>query len=126
MDAKIAFLRDKLHPSVGRQMLSEFLEIDLSDVALDKPFPYERLPKAPKGSKAIFELVRDFRVAGGTMGELIRRYADTQTGGGVQGTPVQVADYMEEWFVGGACDGFILQMPHLALVARRFRPPGRA
>ena len=113
VDAKIAFLQEKLHPAVGLQMLSEFLEVDLSDVPLDKPFPRERLPKTPKGSKALFELVRDFVLEGGTMGELIRRYAEKQTGGGVAGTPAQVADYMEEWFTGGACDGFILQMPTL-------------
>ncbi|WP_158744511.1 LLM class flavin-dependent oxidoreductase [Acidisphaera sp. L21] len=111
--AKMAFLRENLHPAVGRQMLAEFLEVDLSDVPLDKPFPRERLPKDPKGSKALFELVREFVLQGGTMGDLIRRYADKHTGGGIGGTPKQVADYMEEWFVGGACDGFILQMPTL-------------
>ena len=29
VDAKIAFLQEKLHPAVGLQMLSELLEVDL-------------------------------------------------------------------------------------------------
>lgn len=111
--AKMQFLADALHPAVGLQMLSEFLEVDLSDVPLDKPFPRALLPESPKGSQAIFELVRDFVLQGYTVGELIRRYAEKQTGGGVQGTPKQVVDMMEEWFLGGACDGFIVQMPTL-------------
>jgi FMN-dependent oxidoreductase (nitrilotriacetate monooxygenase family) len=113
VEAKIKFLRDNLHPAVGRQMLSEFLEVDLADVPLDRPFPFERLPEVPKGSKALFELMREFVLQGHTMGELIRLYAEQQTGGGIQGTPAQVADHMEEWFVEGAADGFILQMPTL-------------
>ncbi len=111
--AKVRFLHDNLHPAVGLQMLSEFLEVDLSDVPLDRPFPRDRLPETPKGSKALFELVREFVLGGHTVGELIRLYAEKQTGGGVHGTPTEVADYMEEWFVGGAADGFILQMPTL-------------
>ncbi|NEH53787.1 NtaA/DmoA family FMN-dependent monooxygenase, partial [Rhizobium leguminosarum] len=49
--AKVDYLIDKMHPDVGRLMLSEFLEADLRDVALDKPFPMDRLPAAPKGSR---------------------------------------------------------------------------
>ena len=29
------------------------------------------------------------------------------------GTPSQVADGMEEWFTGGACDGFVLAATHM-------------
>lgn len=39
--AKVDYLIDKMHPDVGRLMLSEFLEADLRDVALDKPFPMD-------------------------------------------------------------------------------------
>jgi FMN-dependent oxidoreductase (nitrilotriacetate monooxygenase family) len=53
--AKVEYLIDKLHPDVGRLMLSEFLETDLRDVPLDKPFPMDRLPTAPKGSRALFD-----------------------------------------------------------------------
>ena len=85
-EAKVQFLADKLHPAVGLQMLSEFLEADLSDVPLDKPFPRERLPETPKGSKALFEVLREFVMQGHTVGELIRLYAEKQTGNGIKGT----------------------------------------
>jgi hypothetical protein len=29
------------------------------------------------------------------------------------GTPAQVADGLEEWFVTGACDGFVLAATHM-------------
>ncbi len=111
--AKVDFLADRLHPAVGLQMLSEFLETDLSDVPLDKPFPQDRLPEQPKGSKALFEVLTEFVRQGHTVGELIRLYAEKQTGNGIKGTPAQIADFMEEWFLGGAADGFILLLPTL-------------
>lgn len=110
---KVAFLADKLHPDVGRQMLAEFLEADLSGVPLDEPFPKDRLPAAPKGSKALFDELTDFVMKGHTVGELIRLFSEKHTGNGITGTPAVVADFMEEWFEGRAADGFILMFPTL-------------
>jgi len=111
--AKVDFLIDKLHPDVGRLMLSEFLEADLSGVALDQPFPMDRLPDAPRGSRALFDELVDFVKQGQTVGQLIRHYAEKHTGNGITGTPAQIADFMEEWFQTGAADGFILMFPTL-------------
>ncbi|KQS64492.1 nitrilotriacetate monooxygenase [Rhizobium sp. Leaf371] len=111
--AKVNFLIDRLHPDVGRLMLSEFLEADLRGVPLDQPFPMDRLPAQPKGSKALFEELTDFVKKGHTVGELIRLYAEKHTGNGITGTPVQIADFMEEWFETRAADGFILMFPTL-------------
>ncbi|HEY9211790.1 MAG TPA: LLM class flavin-dependent oxidoreductase, partial [Ancylobacter sp.] len=111
--AKVDFLLDNLHPDVGRQMLAEFLEADLSGVPLDQPFPRDRLPAAAKGSKALFDELTDFVMQGHTVGELIRLFGEKHTGNGITGTPAQVADFMEEWFEGRAADGFILMFPTL-------------
>jgi FMN-dependent oxidoreductase (nitrilotriacetate monooxygenase family) len=111
--AKVDFLLDKLHPDVGRQMLAEFLEADLSGVPLDQPFPKDRLPAAPKGSKALFDELTDFVMKGHTVGELIRLFGEKHTGNGITGTPAEVADFMEEWFDARAADGFILMFPTL-------------
>lgn len=111
--AKVDFLLDKLHPDVGRQMLAEFLEADLSGVPLDQPFPRDRLPAAPKGSKALFDELTDFVMKGHTVGELIRLFGEKHTGNGITGTPKEVADFMEEWFEARAADGFILMFPTL-------------
>ncbi|MCB8878664.1 LLM class flavin-dependent oxidoreductase [Acidisoma cellulosilytica] len=111
--AKVQFLAEKMHPIVGLHLLGEFMEADLTDLALDKPFPLERLPDAPKGSKALFDDVREFVSSNRPVGELIKIYAARVASSGIVGTPTQIADVMEEWFVGEACDGFILQMPAL-------------
>lgn len=111
--AKVDFLIDRLHPDVGRLMLSEFLESDLRGVPLDRPFPMDRLPEKPKGSRALFDELVDFVKKGHTVGELIRLYAEKHTGNGLTGTPMQIADFMEEWFETRAADGFILMCPTL-------------
>ncbi len=111
--AKVDFMIDKLHPDVGRLMLSEFLEADLTGVPLDQPFPMDRLPATPRGSKALFDELVDFVNKGHTVGELVRHYAEKHTGNGITGTPTQIADFMEEWFETRAADGFILMFPTL-------------
>ena len=111
--AKVDFMIDKLHPDVGRLMLSEFLEADLAGVPLDQPFPMDRLPETPRGSRALFDELVDFVKSGRTVGELIRHYAEKHTGNGITGTPTQIADFMEEWFETRAADGFILMFPTL-------------
>jgi len=100
-------------PDVGRLMLSEFLETDLRGVSLDAPFPLERLPETPKGSRALFEELTAFVRQGHSVGELIRLYAEKHTGNGITGTPQQIADALEEWFETRAADGFILMVPTL-------------
>jgi hypothetical protein len=94
-------------------MLAEFLEADIADIALDAPFPEERLPEAPKGSRALWDTLVTFVRQGLTVRELIRIYGERQTGNGITGTPGQIADFMQEWFEGGAADGFILLSPTL-------------
>ncbi len=111
--AKVDFLIDNLHPDVGRLMLSEFLEADLRGVPLDQPFPMDRLPAAPKGSRALFDELVSFVKQGQTVGQLIRHYAEKHTGNGITGTPTQIADFLEEWFETRAADGFILMFPTL-------------
>ena len=118
--AKVDFLLDRLHPDVGRLMLSEFLEADLRGVPLDAPFPEDRLPAAPKGSRALFEELTAFVRRGHTVGELIRLYAEKHTGNGITGTPADIADTMQEWFETRAADGFILMLPTLPASLRDF------
>ncbi len=42
---------------------------------LDKPFPMDRMPASAKGSKAMFEELKEFVTQGHTMRELITHYA---------------------------------------------------
>ncbi|ANT59843.1 nitrilotriacetate monooxygenase [Salipiger sp. CCB-MM3] len=111
--AKEQQLVDLMHPDVGLLMLQEFLEADLRGVDLDKPFPMERMPEKAKGSKALFDELKEFVTQGHTMRELITHYARRHTGNGLTGTPTQIADFMQEWFETRAADGFILMFPTL-------------
>lgn len=112
-EARAQELVDLMHPDVGLLMLQEFLEADLHGVDLDKPFPMERMPEKAKGSKALFDELKEFVTQGHTMRELITHYARRHTGNGLTGTPTEVADFMQEWFETRAADGFILMFPTL-------------
>ncbi|HEY0212406.1 MAG TPA: LLM class flavin-dependent oxidoreductase, partial [Paenirhodobacter sp.] len=112
-EAKAQQLVDLMHPDVGLLMLQEFLEADLRGADLDKPFPMDRLPAHAKGSKALFDELKEFVTQGHTMRELITHYARRHTGNGLTGTPTEVADFMQEWFETRAADGFILMFPTL-------------
>ena len=103
-----ARLQELVHPDVGRFRLGMDLETDLSDLPLDEPIPEERIPKGANFHKGFFDdilrLIRDGRP---TLREVYLRYErgrKTITGG-----PQRIADTMEEWFTGGAADGFMLQ-----------------
>ncbi|HEY0274570.1 MAG TPA: LLM class flavin-dependent oxidoreductase, partial [Paenirhodobacter sp.] len=112
-EAKAQQMIDLMHPDVGLLMLQEFLEADLRGVDLDAPFPMDRMPQKAKGSKALFDEMREFVTQGQTMRDLITHYARRHTGNGLTGTPVEVADFMQEWFETRAADGFILMFPTL-------------
>jgi len=94
--------------------LGTFIGQDCSDWELDAPVP--ALPSAtefsgPQGRYAtILRIIESERP---TVRQLLGRLA---AGGGhctMVGTPEQVADTIEEWFVSGAADGFNLMPPIL-------------
>ncbi len=101
--AKYDRMQEVLHPLVGLNRLSNALG-DLSDCDLDGPVPLDRLGPAElkSTSKALIERVKRDNP---TIREL---YSDVAGKGGfaVIGTPADVADVMQDWFEGEACDGF--------------------
>ncbi|RKN07397.1 LLM class flavin-dependent oxidoreductase [Streptomyces radicis] len=100
--AKSAELADLVVPEAGLSTLSYHLDIDLA------PFPHdERLPDVDvPGVQGHYQEVRELTEKHGmTLRQLGRRYGGTHEGDFV-GTPREVADGLEEWFTGGACDGF--------------------
>jgi FMN-dependent oxidoreductase (nitrilotriacetate monooxygenase family) len=106
---KLADLGEFLDPVAALKVLSDRLGHDLSSYPLDGPVP--SLPPssvmqghavtlsalAKKHSMSLREL-RDFTA--GAMGHRL-----------LCGTPEQIADGLEEWFVAGAADGFNLMPP---------------
>ena len=112
---KLAALSGRLHPDVGRELISIDLDyVDLSDVALDRPLPVSKIPGGTEGGKsylgAIQTLVEEGRL---TFRELYERYATGRGGNVVVGSPNDVADLMEEWFTTGAADGFMIGLSFL-------------
>ncbi|MEV5027220.1 LLM class flavin-dependent oxidoreductase [Paenibacillus sp. LPE1-1-1.1] len=95
--------------------LSNLLGIDFSVYALDDPFP--ELPDLSQVNayQSFYQMVKKIveKETTITIRELLEKH---WVGNGqlrIAGTPNQVADLMEDWFVNGAADGFSV-MPQLA------------
>lgn len=109
---KHEYLQSLIHPIVGREILSTVLGgVDLTGYSLDEPMP--DLPQS-QGSQSIFlhvmEMARREKL---TIREVALRVAGARGKSVVRGSPQQIADIMEEWFVNEACDGFNIMPPYL-------------
>jgi FMN-dependent oxidoreductase (nitrilotriacetate monooxygenase family) len=112
-EEKREYIRALAKPIDAVVLLSEALNFDFASKPMDSEFTDEELGKLSwTGFKErVISLsgkanptVRDFvHFSGrGTIGEFPI----------FCGTPTKVADQMEEWFTGGACDGFVLAATH--------------
>lgn len=95
-------------PIDGLTLLCEVLNVDFSKRPIDLPFTDEEL------AAVSWQSLRDRVVSvSGKKNPSVRDFVDASGRGTLRegpcfvGTPVQVADQMEEWF-GSACDGFVL------------------
>ncbi|PRA45352.1 nitrilotriacetate monooxygenase [Ochrobactrum sp. MYb68] len=100
-------LRQLIHPAVVYAMLEPKFG-DMSAYPLDGPIP--DLPET-NGIKSIKAQLDTARAKGLTIREL---YETSGAGGHRQivGTAEEIADLIEEWFVGEACDGFNIMPPY--------------
>ena len=95
--------------------LADDIGIPADQIDLDAPLPEDiRPPSDIEGNRSRYELTVDFA----ERDDLTVRQLLTRLGGGrghrvVAGTPEQVADSIEEWFTGGAADGFNVMPPAL-------------
>lgn len=105
---------DLIVPAYGLQQLSSMLEVDLSGYPLDGPLPELGTEADIKGGRSRFALVTDLaRRENLTIRQLLARLAGGRGHRVIAGTPVQVADSIEEWFRNGAADGFNVMPPYL-------------
>jgi alkanesulfonate monooxygenase SsuD/methylene tetrahydromethanopterin reductase-like flavin-dependent oxidoreductase (luciferase family) len=112
---KLAYIEKLAHPLDALVLLSEVLNYDFGKKSLDEPFTDAELAglsglqalrdRVVRSSGKPNPTVRDFvEVSGrGTLREMPR----------FVGSPKDVADGLEEWFTGGACDGFVLAATHM-------------
>jgi alkanesulfonate monooxygenase SsuD/methylene tetrahydromethanopterin reductase-like flavin-dependent oxidoreductase (luciferase family) len=104
---KYQALQDLTHISVSLRFLSGDLETDLSDLPLDEPVPEHRIPKSSNLHQKFWaEIVETIRRDKPTLRQLATGYSRGRTT--FRGTATQIADLMEEWFCGGATDGFMM------------------
>ncbi|GAA4947670.1 LLM class flavin-dependent oxidoreductase [Actinoplanes utahensis] len=103
-----AELERLISPEYARLQLAERFRLDPADLPLDEPLP-DDLPTEDQieGAKSRFTLIVDLaRRENLTVRQLIGRLGGGRGHRTFAGTPVQVADTIEEWFRAGAADGF--------------------
>ena len=112
---KAAYVNRLAHPLDTLVLLSEVLNFDFSTRGLDQPFTDAEL-----ASISGLQAVRDRVVRlSGKANPTTRDFIEHSGRGTLRelplfvGTPRQVADGLEEWFTGGACDGFVLAATHM-------------
>ena len=104
-------LQDLLHPRLGLPMLASTFG-DLSGFPLDDPLPPQLPMKnaVKSGHEAMIRLAQQ-------EGMTIRKLYQIMAGGSghnvIVGAPADVADLMEDWFTGGACDGWNIMPPFM-------------
>jgi FMN-dependent oxidoreductase (nitrilotriacetate monooxygenase family) len=106
------FLDELVDPVASLTLLSELMNYDFSGLELDDPITDELIESV----SGIRGLVQNLRAhIGGdtvTLGDLAGHRATLLQGPRFVGTGRQVADQMEEWFDGDACDGFVIAATH--------------
>ncbi|OKH46279.1 nitrilotriacetate monooxygenase [Calothrix sp. HK-06] len=105
-------LQELIHPSVGLALLSGLVGgIDLSKYPLDEPLP--DLPET-NFHKSRLQLITDLAQREKlTIRQLYLRIAGARGHRTIIGTPEQIADKLEEWFINDGADGYNIMPPYL-------------
>jgi FMN-dependent oxidoreductase (nitrilotriacetate monooxygenase family) len=111
-----------VQPIDGLTLLSEVLNFDFSTKQQDDVFNDQELSSI-SGLRAILDrVIQASGKANPTLREFLR-YSGRGTTKELPtfvGSATDVADQMEEWFVGGACDGFVLAATHMPGTYKEF------
>ncbi|MGW3472868.1 LLM class flavin-dependent oxidoreductase [Saccharopolyspora sp. NPDC000995] len=100
-----AELNALITPQYGLRQLSTLLDHDVTRYPLDGPLP--DVGTYTEGAQSRFDLIVGLaRREDLTIRQLIERLAGGRGHRVFAGTPMQVADELEQWFTGGAADGF--------------------
>ncbi len=105
------FLNDLVDPMASLTLLSELMNYDFSGLTLDAPITDE-LIESVSGIRGLVQNLRTHIGGTLTLADLAGHRATLLQGPRFVGTGVEVADQMEEWFHGGACDGFVIAATH--------------
>lgn len=112
---KLACIESLAQPVDTLVLLSEILNYDFAQHALDEPFSDAALASI-SGLRGLLDRVVQ---SSGKRNPTLRDFVDHTRRGTVHefpvfvGTPEHVADQMEAWVRGRACDGFVLAATHM-------------
>lgn len=108
-EAKYEELQELIQPELGIRQLSSHFGMDLSRLPIDGPVP-EPDPRSPEigRTKVMYDLARRENLS---IRQLYKRVIGQRAHRVVKGTAAEVADALEDWFTGGACDGFNVLPP---------------
>ncbi|KQV84419.1 LLM class flavin-dependent oxidoreductase [Rhizobium sp. Root1220] len=118
-EEKFEEIQELIHPVVGLSLLSGMTGgVDLSTYPIDGPVP--ALPET-NASKSRQRLLLDLAYRENlTIRQLYLRIAGARGHRQIVGTPAQIVDEMQHWFIGGAADGFNVMPAHLPAGLRDF------
>ena len=107
---KRALLDSLVHPDGGIASLSIALGHDASGFDLDSPLPETPESNASKsGRQRVIERAGRHNLTVRQLAQIAGSYG----GLALVGTPMMIADQMEEWLYGEACDGFNIMFPYV-------------
>ncbi|WP_235907916.1 LLM class flavin-dependent oxidoreductase [Siccirubricoccus phaeus] len=103
-------LQELILPELGVEYLSKFCEEDLTGYPVDGPMPV--LSGEVDGMVSYRNAISEMAQREGlTVRQTYQRVVPSIGHVLFKGTPVQIADQMEDWYRSGACDGFNCDMP---------------
>lgn len=109
--ARFAELEENVHPLGGLALLSDSMNLDLSNFPLDEPLPEL---KEVRGNQSRYQLVQELSQREGlTLRQLGKRFGGSRSHRVLAGTAQDIADDLEQWFTESACDGFNVMPPYL-------------
>jgi N-acetyl-S-(2-succino)cysteine monooxygenase len=110
---KYDYQNSLMHPVVAREILSTVLGgVDLAPYDFDGPLP-DNLPMS-NSSQSTFKYVTDLAKRDNlSMRQIAQVVAGARAKLVMIGTPQQLADRMEQWYVEEAADGFNIMPPYL-------------
>jgi len=98
---------------MGVDLVSSWCRVDLSKMPLDGPLPDLPDEETYDGQRSNLARLKAFKERNMTIREVARLLTNSGAAPVVAGTAAQIADFMEEWFKAGLCDGFNLMFPVL-------------
>ncbi|WP_339317587.1 LLM class flavin-dependent oxidoreductase [Paenibacillus sp. FSL R10-2734] len=107
-------LNSYILPEVGLSYLSAFTNIDLSGYDVDEPLPEFSSIEDETNPRIRYKIIRDIakRENLQSIRAIYERIAGARGHREIVGTPEQIVDQLEEWFLNEGADGFNVMPPH--------------